>query len=85
MTIPASMTGAVAAASVTGTYGTFGLESFADDSPTEAALRACASVNPNGSTASPTYFYEATSAVQIGQQLNLMLETALGSAIRVTN
>jgi len=86
MTIPASMTGAAATASVTGTYGTtFGLESFADDSPTEAALRACASVNPNGSTSDPTYFYEATSAVQIGQELNLMLETALGSAIRVTN
>jgi len=83
MTTPASANNVTA--SVTGTYGVWGQLSFPNDSPTEAALRACASVNPNGSTISPTYFYEATSAVQIGQQLNLMLETALGSAIRVTN
>jgi len=72
-------------ASVTGTYGIWGALSFPDDSPTEAALRACASVNPNGSAGQPTYFYEATSAAEIGTQLNIMLETALGSAIRITN
>jgi hypothetical protein len=72
-------------ASVTGNYGIWGALSFPDDSPTEAALRACASVNPNGSSIAPTYFYEATSADQIGTQLNIMLETALGSAIRITN
>jgi Flp pilus assembly protein TadG len=83
MTTPASMNNVTA--SVTGTYGVWGQLSFPNDSPTEAALRACASVNPNGSTISPTYFYEATNAVMIGQELNLMLETALGSAIRVTN
>jgi hypothetical protein len=82
-TIPASMNNVTA--SVTGTYGVWGQLSFPNDSPTEAALRACASVNPNGSTISPTYFFEATSAALIGQQLNVMLETALGSAIRVTN
>jgi hypothetical protein len=72
-------------ASVTGTYGIWGALSFPSDSPTEAALRACATVNPNGSATQPTYFYEATSAAQIGTQLNTMLETALGSAIRITN
>jgi len=74
---------------VTGTYGKWSTAttppSFPGDSPTEAALRACASVNPNGSTTDPTYFYEATDAQEIGTQLNTMLETALGSAIRVTN
>lgn len=82
-TTPASMNNVTA--SVTGTYGVWGQLSFPNDSPTEAALRACASVNPNGSTIAPTYFFEATSAALIGQQLNVMLETALGSAIRVTN
>lgn len=72
-------------ASVTGTYGIWGALSFPDDSPTEAALRACASVNPNGSAIGPTYFYVATSAAEIGTKLNIMLETALGSAIRITN
>jgi Flp pilus assembly protein TadG len=82
MTTPANLNGVAA---VTGTYGKWGALSFADDSPTEAALRACASVNPNGSKTDPTYFYEATDAQDIGTQLNIMLETALGSAIRVTN
>jgi len=83
MTTPASGDGVTA--SVTGTYGTWGAVSFPDDSPTEAALRACASINPNGSAGQPTYFYEATSAAMISTQLNNMLETALGSSIRVTN
>jgi Flp pilus assembly protein TadG len=83
MTTPASTNNVTA--SVTGTYGKWGALSFPDDSPTEAALRACASVNPNGSTADPTYFFEATNAAAIATQLNTMLETALGSAIRVTN
>jgi len=82
MTTPANLNGLTAAS---GTYGKYGAQSFAGDSPTETALRACASVNPNGSTTDPTYFYEATDAQDIGTQLNLMLETALGSAIRVTN
>jgi Flp pilus assembly protein TadG len=83
MTTPASANGITT--SVAGTYGIWGTLSFPSDSPTEAALRACASVNPNGSTAQPTFFYEATSAAQIGTEMNIMLETALGSAIRITN
>lgn len=83
MTTPASAN--TVTASVTGTYGKWGALSFPGDSPTEAALRACASVNPDGSTAAPTYFYEATNAAAIATQLDTMLETALGSAIRVTN
>jgi Flp pilus assembly protein TadG len=83
MTTPASANNV--SASVTGTYGKWGALSFPDDSPTQAALRACASVNPNGSASDPTYFYEATNASMISTQLTTMLETALGSAIRVTN
>jgi Flp pilus assembly protein TadG len=83
MTTPASANSVTA--SVTGTYGKWGALSFPGDSPTEAALRACASVNPNGSAASPTYFYQATDAADIATQLDTMLETALGSSIRVTN
>lgn len=85
MTTPANLNGLIAASGTYGKWSTSGALSFAGDSPTEAALRACASVNPNGSTADPTYFYEATDAQDIGTQLNVMLETALGSAIRVTN
>jgi len=83
MTTPASANSVTA--SVTGTYGKWGALSFPADSPTEAALRACASVNPSGSTSNPTYFYEATDAEDIATKLSEMLETALGSAIRVTN
>jgi Flp pilus assembly protein TadG len=85
MTTAANLNGLTAASGTYGKWSASNALSFADDSPTETALRACASVNPNGSATDPTYFYEATDAQDIGTQLNIMLETALGSAIRVTN
>jgi Flp pilus assembly protein TadG len=57
--------------------------SFPDDSPDEAALRACASTNPTGTVANPTYFYVATSASDISNAMAAMLANALSNAIRI--
>jgi Flp pilus assembly protein TadG len=72
-TVPVSQTGLTA---LNATYPA--------DSPNMEALRACSGPATTNTSPASTYFYTATDGPTIAKQLSLILQSAIGTSIRVT-